>query len=321
MKYKTLTPAFAGIALAAMSCAAGAAVPESTSPIKIAVLDWSSQIVESHITGELLQKLGYNVKYVPANDQLQFTALKSGDLDVEMEVWEQTNKLNFNKAMKSGQIIDAGDHAAKTREEWWYPEYVEKSCPGLPDWKALNKCAKLFSTPETAPEGRYLAGPVDWHMGDQQRVKALGMNFKVVNAGQAASLWAELKSAEQQKTPIVLFNWTPNWVEAVYPGKFVEFPTYDPKCLTDPSWGPNPNMKGDCGSPKNGWLKKAVWKGMADEWPAALAVIKKITFTRQDLDDAAKWVDVDNMSYEKAAAKWIDNNQARWKAWLPASTD
>ncbi len=316
MSHRMLSGVTLGIACLALPCAAIADAPESDSPIKFAVLNWSSQIVESHIAGDLLEKLGYTVQYVPANDQLQFTALRTGDIDVEMEVWEQTNGENFAKALKTGQVIDAGDHAATTREEWWYPEYVEEKCPGLPDWKALNKCAEMFSTPETSPKGRYLAGPVDWHMGDEDRVAALGMDFDVVNAGQAASLWAELKAAEQQKEPIVLFNWTPNWVEAVYPGKFVEFPAYDPKCASDPSWGTNPDMANDCGSPKDGWLKKAVWKGVKDEWPTALQVIQKISFTREDLDDMAKWVDVDNMSHEEAAAKWLDQNEDRWKPWI-----
>lgn len=315
MRCTTFTKALLGIAFAAMTFSAGAAVPESKDPIKIAVLDWSSQIVQSHITGDLLTKLGYNVKYIPANDQLQFTALGTGDLDVEMEVWEQTNKENFNKELKTGRIIDAGEHAAKTREEWWYPDYVAKKCPGLPSWKALNKCAKIFATPETAPKGRYLAGPVDWKMGDRARIKALHMNFTVINAGQAAALWAELKSAYQRKQPIVLFNWTPNWVEAVYKGHFVEFPSYNSKCLSDPSWGPNPNATHDCGSPKGGWLKKAVWKGMTKKWPCALKVIRHISFTKKDLDYLAKDVDVDGMTYKQAADKWLKNHKAEWSKW------
>ena len=64
------------------------------------------------------------------------------------------------------------------------------------------------------------------------------MNFKVVNAGSAAALWAELKSASKRQAPIVLFNWTPNFIEALYKGKFVEFPAYDEKCRKDPKWGP-----------------------------------------------------------------------------------
>ena len=35
-------------------------------------------------------------------------------------------------------------------------------------------CAEAFSTPETAPKGRYLGGPVTWEGFDDERVVALG---------------------------------------------------------------------------------------------------------------------------------------------------
>lgn len=56
---------------------------------------------------------------------------------------------------------------------------------------------------------------VDWLKHDAERVEALGINFEVVNAGSAGALWAELKSASERKAPIVLFNWTPNFIEGI----------------------------------------------------------------------------------------------------------
>ena len=39
----------------------------------------------------------------------------------------------------------------------------------------LNDCAELFATPETAPKGRYLGGPVTWGGYDDERVTALDL--------------------------------------------------------------------------------------------------------------------------------------------------
>src|SRR3546814_6777684 len=69
-----------------------------------------------------------------------------------------------------GRMVDLGSHNATTRDDWWYPEYMEEICPGLPDWQALNACADKFAAPETAPKGRYLAGPVDWIKQDRKSV-------------------------------------------------------------------------------------------------------------------------------------------------------
>ena len=68
------------------------------------------------------------------------------------KVWEGAFGENFEKVVGEGCVIDAATHDAKTREEWWYPDYVEEQCPGLPDWKALEKCAAIFATAETKPK-------------------------------------------------------------------------------------------------------------------------------------------------------------------------
>lgn len=306
-------------AMLAMVLPASAEVPESTDPIKIIHNNWTSQLVVADIAGQLLEKMGYTVEYVPSNTQLQFTAMGNGDLHVQVEVWEGTMLVPFEKEVEAGRMIDAGSHTAITREEWWYPSYLEEKCPGLPDWKALDACAELFATAETAPKGRYVGGPVDWGKHHSERIEALGMNFVEVPVGQAATLWAELDAAYKRQDPIVLFNWTPNWVEASYEGKFVEFPDFAPECLTDPSWGSNPDLAYDCGATKKGWLKKGVWAGMEEKWPAAFALVKNMDFTNPQLAEAAALVDVDGMTPEEAAAKWIAENEAIWKAWVPTS--
>ena len=287
--------------------------------INIPLHNWSSQLVGARIVGNMLEMVGEKVAYVSADSQVVYTSMCEGDIHLVHEVWQGAFGVSYEKQLNAGCVITAATHEAKTREEWWYPEYVEKACPGLPDWKALNKCAAKFATAATKPKGRFLAGPVDWLKHDQERVDGLGMNFKVVNAGSAAALWAELKSASKRQAPIVLFNWTPNFIEALYKGKFVEFPAYDEKCRKDPKWGLNPDKSYDCGNPKDGYLKLGVWKDFPKKWPKAYKVLQKMTFSNLDIAVMAKLVDVDKMEADAAAAKWMKDNEAKWKPWVAAA--
>lgn len=297
--------------------AAQAAPPESEDPILIVVNNWTSQIVLAEVAGEILKSVGYSVEYKPSDTQLQYTAMGNGDMHLQVEVWEGTMKTPFMKEVDAGRMIDAGSHAATTREDWWYPAYLEEACPGLPDWEALKEpaCAEALATPETSPEGRYLAGPVDWEKPDQERIDALELPVSVVNAGQASTLWAELAAAYERKEPIMLFNWTPNWVEAKFEGNFVNFPDHDDACEGDASWGLNPDLTHDCGNPKNGWLKKGVWSGFGETWPCALDIVQNIDFTNAMIAEAAAKVDVEDMSASDAAAAWLDENGALVKQW------
>jgi len=293
---------------------ARADVPESSEPIKIVTNNWTSQLVLAHVVGDLLMDMGYNVEYVPSNTQLQFTAIANNDMDVQVEVWEGSMAESFDNAKAEG-LVDLGAHNAVTREDWWYPSYMNDRCPGLPDWKALDACAEMFATAETSPKGRFVGPPSDWGKHYAERIDALDMNYEEVAVGQAATLWAELQAAYDREEPIVLFNWTPNFIEAKFEGEFVVFPEYDPACLTDPAWGMNPDAVYDCGAPASGYLKKAGSPRLEATWPAAYAFLQNVNFSNDQIAAAAAMVDVEGMTPEEAAEQWIESNKDTWSAW------
>lgn len=288
--------------------------PRNQEPIRIITNDWSSQIVLAHIAGGVFNSLGYNVEYSESSTAEQWGALALGLDHVQVEVWQGTMSDMFNRMLAARRIVDAGSHAAVTREDWWYPSYVEEACPGLPDWRALKRCSAIFSATGSGP-GIYHAGP--WEKPEAARIRALAMDFVVESVTGADDLWGALEDAAHERRPIVLFNWTPNWVEARFEGKFVEFPPYDPACETDPEWGVNPKYLYDCGNPGSGWLKKAAWAGMPDKWECAYRSLQLMSVDNQTLAQLAAWVDVDQLSYSDAAEQWLLDNSSIWASWIP----
>jgi glycine betaine/proline transport system substrate-binding protein len=301
---------------ALMFASSGAVLAEESSePIKIITNNWTSQLVLANVVGQILEAQGYTIEYKSSDTQLQYTALAAGDMDFQVEVWEGSQAESFDKAVAAG-ALDLGAHDAVTREDWWYPSYMNEMCPGLPDWKALDACAAKLATAETGTKGRFVGPPADWGKHYSERIQALKMNFQEVPVGQAATLWAELQAAYDRKDPVVLFNWTPNFIEAKFDGQFVEFPKYEAGCFSDPKWGQNPDAIYDCGAPANGYLKKAGSKQLAEKWPKAAEILKKVNFSNPQIAAAAAMVDVEGMTPEDAAKKWVADNEATWKTWL-----
>ncbi len=147
--------------LALTFAVSSASAEDSKDPIKIITNNWTSQLVLSNVVGQILQSQGYNVEYKSSDTQLQYTALTAGDMDLQVEVWECSQAESFNKAVAAG-VIDLGAHDAVTREDWWYPSYMEEQCPGLPDWKALDACAAKLATAETGTKDRFVGPPAGW---------------------------------------------------------------------------------------------------------------------------------------------------------------
>jgi glycine betaine/proline transport system substrate-binding protein len=306
----------AALTAAAIMPATAEAV-ESTDPIKIALFDWTSAILNAKILGGVLEKLGYTVEY-PTADYLSSitTGLTNGDLTVGIEYWDTTAGEAMKASDATGQTERLGALGPKAKEEWWYPTYMKEKCPGLPNWEALKdaKCAEAFATPETAPKGRYLGGPVTWEGFDDERVEALGLPFTVIHAGTDAAMFAELDSAYQRKAPIMLWIYSPHWAPAKYEGEWLQFPEHTPECYTDPKWGSNPDKAYDCGKP-HGDIWKYSWAGMKDKWPVAYKVAKAFTVDAEQLNLMSGKVDLEGKAIEDVAGEWIAANEATWKAW------
>ena len=154
-------------------------VAKAADPIRIPVLNWSSQIVMANVMKQAFEELGYDVELVPAESATRYEAVRVGELHVAHETWQSTMAKPFYEAMDKGGLIDAGSHAAPTLEDMGVPQWVidENLCPGLPSWEALKspECQANFATPDSDGKGRWLEGPYEWHTDVMpNRLKGLG---------------------------------------------------------------------------------------------------------------------------------------------------
>ena len=305
----------AGIAALSITAAVAAADVESADPIRLTLHDWSGQLINTKIMGSILQEAGYNVEYVQADYIAQFAGLKTGDLHLAMEIWETTGREALDEATDSGAVVNVGETGLMAIEEWWYPLYMKEQCPGLPNWEALKECSDVFATAETAPNGRYVGGPVTWGGFDEERIEALELEFEVVHAGTDAALFAELESAYQRQAPVMLWVYVPHWAPAKYEGEFVEFPAYSSDCYSDPSVGVNPDLAYDCGKPR-GPIWKAAWAGLEKKWPGAYKVVEAYNINNEEMSAMVGEADLEGVEIDKVVAQWMDANKDRWSTWI-----
>lgn len=279
--------------------------------------NWASQRVITKALGTMVQSLGEQIEYKNISSTDQWGALRQGLVHIQLEVWQVSMANDFDRMVQQNYIIDAGTHQAIGKEDWWYPDYVEKFCPGLPDWQAMNACAKIFANQNSNGKGVYYAGP--WDYGDGDIIRALNLNFTIHRFKNDMQVWQQLALAIQHQQPIILLNWTPNWTDSKIKGKFVKFPAYHPDCETKASWGLNKYRLKDCANPSNGWLKKAVWPKLEEYSPCVFQLVKNIDLSTAMIADASALRVADNHSEDYAAKLWLKKYQAEAKKWLPSS--
>ena len=286
-------------------------VAKAADPIRIPVLNWSSQIVMANVMAQAFEELGYDVELVPAESATRYEAVRVGELHVAHETWESTMALPFYEAMDKGGLSDAGSHDLITFEEMGVPNWVIEDglCPGLPSWEALKspECAANFATPDSEGKGRWLEGPYEWHTEVMpNRLKGLGIDdlWMVKFAGTADALWAELEAAKKEGRGTIIFNWSPNFTDAAG-FTFIEFPPYFEGCRLEQ--GGSLETTG-CGSPK-GWLKKAAHIKFPITHTSAYKFYTKMEFTAPNIGEMANYVDNEGMTHAEAATAYIANNR------------
>ena len=307
--------AAAALSLTLASVSGQALAADSTKPIVIPIHNWSSQVVMSYVIGGIFESMGNNVSYVPADSSGVYESIRLGDVTISHEVWEGAFGHAYYTAMEKGGLIEAGTHSALTIEDMGVPNFVieQNLCPGLPNWEALKGCGSVFATADSGGKGVFLDGP--WHVDPdtgknlfEDRIGALGLDdeYTYKQTGSADALWAAIDSAEAAGEGIIIFNWTPNFTDSdgFY---FIEFPPYFFGCRE------TEGGDGACGSPR-GWLKKAANYKFPKTHPAAYTAYTKLDFSTGQIGQMAALVDIDKMSHEDAAAKWLADNEDVWEA-------
>nr|WP_274594867.1 glycine betaine ABC transporter substrate-binding protein [Parasedimentitalea marina] len=84
--------------LAVLSTAANAT--DSSDPIVIPIHNWSSQIVMSHVVGQIFESMGNHVEFVTTDSQAVYESVRLGDVTLELEVWEGAFGASFNAALE-----------------------------------------------------------------------------------------------------------------------------------------------------------------------------------------------------------------------------
>jgi glycine betaine/proline transport system substrate-binding protein len=105
MRLKTSLAYAAAFTIGLCSASTFAIADDSKDPIKIVTNNWTSQLVLSNVVGQILHAQGDAVEYKSSDTQLQFTAIASGDIDFQGEVWEGSMAESFDLSPNYAPVI------------------------------------------------------------------------------------------------------------------------------------------------------------------------------------------------------------------------
>ena len=259
--------------------------------------------------------MGYNVEIVQTTQVPSLQAIADGEITASLEWWNQANKPLYDKAVEEKKIDPLGSTGLVGSEGWYYPAYVAEKCPGLPDWRALQKCAEIFATPETAPKGRVLDYPAEWNPDAQKWIDALGLDFVAVPSGGEGATAAELKSAVARQEPILLQWWEPTWLASEFKLNIVKLDDEGVACGkgTERQDRDDEDVRLHRQGHRHRQVRLARPQGQVAR---SLQVPAGLSDDQRWQGPMAMAVEIEGKKVEDVAKKWVDDNEAVWKPWV-----
>ncbi len=300
------------LALMLAACG-GAATPKIT--IKLAENPWSGSSVNVNVAKILLEKeLGYTVEIVAIDENAQWASLSNGDLSASLEVWPSGHAENVKQYITDQKVVEnAGELGVIGKIGWYIPTYLLADHPELATWEGFQtpENAAMFATAETGDKGQFLGGDPSWVQYDEQIIGNLGLNLQVVYAGSEQAILAAVDAAYSRQDPVLIYFYKPHSAFAKYDLTNVALPEHTEDCYAKSESGGV-----DCDYPTD-VLFKIVWAELKDKAPDAYQLLKNMNYSTDEQVSMIADVDANGKTAAQAAQTWIDNNEAKWKAWLP----
>lgn len=283
---------------------------EACGELNLAVGPWIGAEADAYVVGLVAQQeLGCSVEYKNLKEDVSWQGLGTGEVDVIMEDWGHPDlEKKFFAGTGDGSAQDFGPTGNVGIIGWFVPPWLAKEHPELLEWENLNQYAGEFATSESGGKGQFLGADPSYVQFDEAIVDNLGLDFEVVFSGSEAASIEAFRSAEKNKEFMIGYFWEPMWLFAELPLERVALPPYEEGCQDIPA-------EVDCDYPET-VLKKIVSTEWVEEGSPAVELVRSFEWSNDDQNAVAKYIALDGMSAEDAAAQWVAENPEKVASWL-----
>ena len=285
--------------------------------VSITEMNWASSAFITEVSKFLMEQgYGCKVTKVPSATVTAATSLsENGKPDIATEMWYNSSPA-FSKLEKEGKIKTVGKVIKGGGiEGWWIPEYLAKSNP------ELTKIEGVLANP-AAVGGRFHNCPEGWGCRIANDNYKVAFDFKkhgmdVFDHGSGETLAASIAEAFEAKKPWFGYYWGPTAILGKYKMVKVDVGPYVEevhKCA----------QKKDCEKPAksafaNAPVVTAVTNKFAESHPEVTALMSKVSFSNDKMNEVLAWQEANSASAEETAVNFILNNKDIWSEWLSDS--
>ncbi len=272
-----------GIILVLAACgSAGEDTKKDKQEVNLAYVEWDTEVASTHVVGQVLEDLGFDVTLTPLDNGVMWEALANGEVDGMVSAWlPQTHAPQVEKY--KGKIVDLGENLTGAKIGLVVPSYMDVN--SIED--LTNEASKTITGIE--PGANMMATTENAY---KEYSNLEGWNVVTSSAG---AMTAALTQAIAKNEEIIVTGWSPHW----------KFNAFDLKYLDDP--------KGIYGAEE--YIGTFARNGLKEDNPEAYSVLKNFHWTPEDIESVMFDI-MEGTEPKEAAKKWIKDNEDKVSEWI-----
>ena len=295
-----------------------AAADKSKGKVVLVQQLYDAGYMENYIVETILRdEMGYDVERVVLTGLTYWTALCTGSADVSVEMYTANRPAHVLEFITEKQCVEATTPMGQVISQGWYvPNYViegdaargiEAAAPDLVDWEQMEQYKDVFATVETAPKGQILAMDIGWGQQPERLVgTGLDDDYVVIHGGGEVAMLAELNAAVTRGDPIMVYGYTPHYMQRKFDLTPINLPTWFTDCESTTF---------ACQAPDDP-LVTGLSASLKDRLPEVHQFFNNWNISNGDMSQMLTDYD-SGASYAESAQRWMDRNRAKWQAWIP----
>lgn len=255
---------------------------DSLGKINLAYVEWDTEVASTHVVGQVLEEIGYDVSLTPLDNAIMWEAVSKGEADAMVAGWlPATHAAQLEKY--GDDLVSLGENLSGAKIGLVVPSYMD-----------VDSIADLTNEANSTITGIEPGAGI--MMASEEALKAYpNLKSWSLLPSSSGAMTVELSQAIENKEDIIVTGWSPHW----------KFASYDLKYLEDP--------EGVFGGVET--INTFVRKGLEETVPEAYKVLDAFHWTAEDMEEVM--LDINGGTKPKeAASKWIKENRALVDEWI-----
>ena len=294
---------------------------ESAGSIVFGDLNWRSAMLQNRIAQYIAEYgYGYSTDVEFGATGALFQELRSGNIDVLMEVWLPNQQESLDEALAEGAVSSPGSSLGTDwQSAFVIPAYLQELYPDLDSVEDLKEeqYRSLFTTDDTGGKARLMSCVIGWPCAEvnTKQVEGYGQSdhVHIVNPDSLEALNADIYEAYENREPWLGFQWGTNDPALLLDLVRLEEPAYSDEC-----WATTMAC-----AYEDATILIAVNAGLSESADDFVDMLMEWDFNVDgNYKPAFRWLSANpEANLEDAALWWLRGNSDVWSEWVTADAD